>query len=359
MGHRPHPPPRRPLSAFLEAAVVLALLLSLAGAGLVSGQTAGAGSDDTNSTDSNTTDVETSEADDGNSTTPAPGALTSGFTYVIKSTAQFSYATVDAFIAKEPQIIAAYKTSTGSNAVEVLSRTLVTTRRSAAARALLATAVEAEFAVGVDTPAAAQAAAAGMTASSLNAALQAAGLPTATVTVAPVITAGATGAVVAVGGGGGGGSAAAGTVFGAGTILLSPVVGQAYTFTDPLTAATLGTLVADGPVTSLSVAWATNADGSAIAYPADGATADVRSVGGFLIAGRAVDVALELPAGAAYGVRLTLPIVFNNNGVLPSAARRAAAPPGHEFRLNAECAPAGPPASPPPRRRARARPPPR
>ena len=132
-------------------------------------------------------------------------------------------------------------------------------------------------------------------------------------------------------------SSAVQTVF-AGTPVSNPAVGKEFVFTDPVTRATLATLVADGPVISFSVKWKTNADGTAITYPADGAMVNVTSASGFFIAGRAVDVSIELPTGATYGVRVTLPISFNNNGTLPSI-RRAAAPSGYEFRLNAECVP--------------------
>lgn len=120
-----------------------------------------------------------------------------------------------------------------------------------------------------------------------------------------------------------------------GTIISNPVVGRAYIFTDPATGLTLMTLVALGPVTSFSADWKKNADGTAIVYPAEGATALVKS-GENIIAGRAVDLVLVLPTGATYGVNMTMPISFNNQGVLPTA-RRASAPTGYEYRINALC----------------------
>jgi hypothetical protein len=100
-------------------------------------------------------------------------------------------------LAKSKAILDAVKAASGASSAEILSTKLVTTRRSTSSRALLATTVEAEVAVGVDTAEAAQAAAGGLSAENLNEALAAVGVPAATVLVAPTIDA-ATGEVITV-----------------------------------------------------------------------------------------------------------------------------------------------------------------
>ena len=76
-------------------------------------------------------------------------------------------------MAKSKAILDAVKAASGASSAEILSTKLVTTRRSTSSRALLATTVEAEIAVGVDTAEAAQAAAGGLSAENLNQALAA------------------------------------------------------------------------------------------------------------------------------------------------------------------------------------------
>ena len=102
-------------------------------------------------------------------------------------------------MAKSKAILNAVKAASGASSAEILSTKLVTTRRSTSSRALLATTVEAEIAVGVDTAEAAQAAAVGLSAENLNEALAAVGVPAATVLVAPTIDAASGEAVPAPG----------------------------------------------------------------------------------------------------------------------------------------------------------------
>ena len=310
----------------VQVAIYLVFLLSIFGSALGDQNNTDeaapiADADDSNSTDLNSTIYETEEEDDDDSTTttPQPGALTSQYKYVVKTKLAFPYASLAAFDAQEAKIISAMKRSTGASAVEVLSRTLVTTRRSPSARALLATTVQAEFAVGVDTPEAAAKAVSGLSAENLNAALQNAGVEAATVIEAPKVTTQDGEAVNEI-------------RQAPGDIVSNPAKGQAYVFADGTK--TLATLVAEGTVTSFSVKWTKTSDGSAITYPLEGATTNMKSSEGFHIAGRAVDIELVLPAGADYGVIATLPISFNNNGDLPTARRAAAT--GYEFRINAE-----------------------
>lgn len=314
----------------VQVAIYLVFLLSIFGSALGDQNNTDeaapiADADDSNSTDLNSTIYETEEEDDDDSTTttPQPGALTSQYKYVVKTKLAFPYASLAAFDAQEAKIISAMKRSTGASAVEVLSRTLVTTRRSPSARALLATTVQAEFAVGVDTPEAAAKAVSGLSAENLNAALQNAGVEAATVIEAPKVTT-QDGEAVDL--------STTSIRQAPGDIVSNPAKGQAYVFADGTK--TLATLVAEGTVTSFSVKWTKTSDGSAIKYPSDGATTKMKSSEGFHIAGRAVDIELVLPAGADYGVIATLPISFNNNGDLPTARRAAAT--GYEFRINAE-----------------------
>jgi hypothetical protein len=163
----------------------------------------------------------------------------------------------------------------------------------------------------------------GLSAENLNAALQNAGVEAATVIEAPKVTT-QDGEAVDL--------STTSIRQAPGDIVSNPAKGQAYVFADGTK--TLATLVAEGTVTSFSVKWTKTSDGSAITYPLEGATTNMKSSEGFHIAGRAVDIELVLPAGATYGVRVTLPISFNNNGDLPTARRAAAT--GYEFRINAE-----------------------
>ncbi|KAJ1473713.1 hypothetical protein T484DRAFT_3318107 [Baffinella frigidus] len=136
-------------------------------------------------------------------TTPSPAAaaekaaLSSDF--VVKTTLEFPYASVAAFLAESDNILSVVKESTGATKVTILRTSIKTRRAYPASRRLLAASVEAEFAVGVDSAAEATAAAAGLSSESLNAKLKSAGLPVAVVVSAAAVTSSTGEAVVSSG----------------------------------------------------------------------------------------------------------------------------------------------------------------